>query len=115
MGLGKTCQTVSFLKLLSTLDSTRVRGPFLVVAPLSLINQWQSEATAWDPDLNIIVYHGHADARAYLQEHEFYYNEPFVSKATASKLKRLHVTKFNLLITTYEVAMKDLAVLSKIR
>lgn len=115
MGLGKTCQAVSFLKLLSTLDATRVRGPFLVVAPLSLISQWNLEATAWDPDLNIIVYHGHADARAYLQEHEFYYNEPFVSKATAIKLKRQNVTKFHLLITTYEVAMKDIAVLSKIR
>ena len=115
MGLGKTCQAVSFLKLLSTLDATRVRGPFLVVAPLSLISQWNLEATAWDPDLNIIVYHGHADARAYLQEHEFYYNEPFVSKASAIKLKRQNVTKFHLLITTYEVAMKDIAVLSKIR
>jgi len=115
MGLGKTIQTVCFLNLLSQLDATRVRGPFLIVAPLSLISQWQSEASAWAPDMNIIVYHGHADARTYLQEHEFYYNEPFVSKTSSIKLKRQNVTKFQLMITTYEVAMKDVVILSKIR
>lgn len=49
MGLGKTIQTMTFLEQLSTLKATQVRGPFLVVAPLTLVAQWQSEAMAWAP------------------------------------------------------------------
>ena len=49
MGLGKTIQTMTFLEQLSRLKSTQVRGPFLVVAPLTLVAQWQGEAAAWAP------------------------------------------------------------------
>lgn len=92
-----------------------MRGPFLIVAPLSLIDQWQSELHSWAPDLNVILYHGSADARDFLAKQEFYYSDQFVLKATAIKLKKLQVTKFHVLITTYEVVLKDIAVLSKIR
>ncbi len=34
-----------------------VRGPFLVIAPLSTIVHWQREFEAWT-DINAIVYHG---------------------------------------------------------
>jgi len=115
MGLGKTIQTVSFLRQLCTFEATKVRGPFLIVAPLSLIQQWQSEASVWTPDFNAIVYHGSAAARAYLVNHEFYFCEPFVNKAKAQKLKKSNVTKFNIMITTYEVVMKDIEVFSQIR
>lgn len=91
------------------------RGPYLVISPLSLVNQWQSESKLWAPDLNTLLYHGSMDARDYLVKHEFYYSDQFVSKTTATKLKRLNITKFHVLITTYEVAMKDIAVLSKIK
>lgn len=43
---------------LRSLPGDNCRGPFIIVAPLSLINQWNNEAKAWVPDLNIIVYHG---------------------------------------------------------
>jgi len=92
-----------------------VRGPFLIVAPLSLISQWQSELRAWAPDMNVILYHGSADARDFLVKQEFYYTDQFVPKATAIKFKKQHITKFHVLITTYEVVLKDIAVLSKIR
>ena len=92
-----------------------VSGPFLVVAPLSLVNQWQSECATWAPDLNVILYHGSANARKFLLEQEFYFTEQFMPKTTALKLKRQNVTKFQILITTYEVTMKDLSTLSKIR
>jgi chromodomain-helicase-DNA-binding protein 7 len=91
-----------------------VRGPFLIVAPLSLVSQWESETKAWAPDVNAVVYHGSADARDFLVKEEFYYTDQFETRATAQSLKRKHITKFNLLITTYEVAMKDANVLSKI-
>lgn len=115
MGLGKTVQTLGFLQALSNNPLTKIRGPFLIVAPLSLIGQWQSEARGWAPDYNVVLYHGSADARAFLTQQEFYYTEQFVPKGTATKLRKQHVTKFHILITTYEVVLKDIAVFSKIK
>jgi chromodomain-helicase-DNA-binding protein 7 len=114
-GLGKTIQSVAFLHQLHELPTTQVPGPFLIVAPLSLIAQWHSETRTWAPDMNVLLYHGSADARAFLAEQEFYYTEQFVPKASATKFKKKHITKFDILITTYEVVLKDVAVLSKIR
>ena len=37
MGLGKTIQSTCFLQRLRTLKCTKVRGPYILVAPLSLI------------------------------------------------------------------------------
>eukprot|EP00571_Detonula_confervacea_P013933 CAMPEP_0172304572 /NCGR_PEP_ID=MMETSP1058-20130122/5968_1 /TAXON_ID=83371 /ORGANISM="Detonula confervacea, Strain CCMP 353" /LENGTH=2415 /DNA_ID=CAMNT_0013015859 /DNA_START=210 /DNA_END=7457 /DNA_ORIENTATION=+ len=114
MGLGKTIQSIGFLHGLQTLPTANVRGPFLIVAPLSLVSQWESETKEWAPDVNAIVYHGNADARNFLVKQEFYYTDQFETKATAQNLKRKHVTKFQILITTYEVVLKDANVLSKI-
>jgi SNF2 family DNA or RNA helicase len=113
--LGKTIQSVGFLKLLQDLPTTCVRGPFLIVAPLSLIGQWQSEAKSWAPDLNVVLYHGSADARDFLVQQDFFYTDQFVPKATAAKLRKQHVTKFHILITTYEVVLKDVEVFTKIK
>ena len=85
------------------------------MAPLSLVSQWESEAKEWAPDMNTVVYHGSADARDFLVKNEFYYTDQFESKETAKDLKRKHITKFQLLITTYEVVLKDVNVLSKIQ
>jgi len=115
MGLGKTIQSVGFIKLLQDLPNTGVRGPFLIVAPLSLIGQWQSEMKSWAPDLNIVLYHGSADARDFLVKNDFFFTDQFVPKATATKLRKQHVTKFHLLITTYEVVLKDVDVFTKIK
>lgn len=65
--------------------------------------------------MNVILFHGSADARELLVEHEFYFTEQFVSKQVASKLKKLHVTKFHVLITTYEMVQKDVEVFRKIK
>lgn len=97
------------------MPSTDVRGPFLIVAPLSLIGQWQSEAKSWAPDLNVVLYHGSADARDFLVQQDFFFTDQFVPKPTAIKLRKQHVTKFHILITTYEVVLKDVAVFQKIR
>lgn len=115
MGLGKTIQSIGFLQGLQRLPKVHVRGPFLIVAPLSLVSQWESETKEWAPDVNVVVYHGSADARDFLVKNEFYYTDQFETKGTAQNLKRKHITKFHLLITTYEVVLKDVNVLSKIQ
>jgi SNF2 family DNA or RNA helicase len=114
MGLGKTIQSIGFLNGLQNLPKGPVRGPFLIVAPLSLVSQWEAETKEWAPDMNAVVYHGSADARDFLVKNEFYYTEQYHSKTTAQNLKRKHVTKFHLLITTYEVVLKDVNILTKI-
>lgn len=112
---GKTIQSAAFLIGLQSIPAASIDGPFLIVAPLSLVNQWQSELRTWAPDMNVVLYHGSADARDFLVRHDFFFREEFASKPTAIKLKKLHATKFNILITTYEVVLKDISVLSKIK
>eukprot|EP00903_Cladosiphon_okamuranus_P007802 g7551.t1 len=114
MGLGKTIQTVGFLDQLWNHKLTKIRGPFCVVGPLSLVAQWQSEIATWSPDMNVIVYHGNGASRALLREREFWHGEPFVRKDEAKKLRTAGRVKFHILITTYEVALKDVRELSRI-
>lgn len=55
MGLGKTLQTVGFVDHLRRQEG--VKGPFLVVAPLSTIEHWAREFRGWT-DMNVVVYQG---------------------------------------------------------
>nr|CCA16095.1 KIAA1416 protein putative [Albugo laibachii Nc14] len=108
MGLGKTIQTLAFLDRLRVDPKIQCRGPFLIVAPLSLIVQWQNECETWTC-MNCIVYHGNTEAREVIREYEFYFmNEN--GKPDKKKPFRFHI-----IVTTYEVAIKDIAFLSKIR
>ena len=52
MGLGKTLQT------LTTLQARRGRGPSLLVAPTSLLHNWQSQAAQFTPELRLLTLHG---------------------------------------------------------
>lgn len=111
---GKTIQTVGFLHQLRTMDTTRLLGPYLIIAPLSLIVQWQNEVQLWSPDMNCVVLHGNTEARDLIHKHEFYYSEPFIEKSQVSSYKRRGVYKFDILLTTYETAMKDIKLISHI-
>lgn len=44
----------------------RPAGPFMVVAPASLIANWEQEFHQWAPSLKLVSYKGSADARAAL-------------------------------------------------
>ncbi|XP_019066917.1 protein CHROMATIN REMODELING 5 isoform X2 [Solanum lycopersicum] len=102
MGLGKTVQSVSMLGFLQ--NAQQIHGPFLVVVPLSTLANWAKEFRKWLPDMNVIVYVGARASREVCQQYEFY-NDNKVGRTT----------KFDALLTTYEVLLKDKAVLSKIR
>ena len=54
MGLGKTIQSITFL---SKVQEVGPRGPFLIIAPLSTIHNWQREFETWST-INAITYHG---------------------------------------------------------
>lgn len=76
MGLGKTIQSITFL---DHIYNYGIRGPFLVIVPLSTLGNWQREFEAWT-DLNVIVYHGSSASRCMLQEYEMYYKDEKVKK-----------------------------------
>ncbi|MCM2292262.1 DEAD/DEAH box helicase [Allorhizobium sp. BGMRC 0089] len=56
MGLGKTIQTLALLALEKAGD--RLSSPALVIAPTSLMVNWQREAERFAPDLRVLVLHG---------------------------------------------------------
>ncbi|KAM6961028.1 chromodomain-helicase-DNA-binding protein 2 [Aplochiton taeniatus] len=99
MGLGKTIQTISFLSYL--FHQHQLYGPFLVVVPLSTLTSWQREFETWAPDMNVVVYLGDVMSRKSIRDYEW------VNHQT----KRI---KFNALLTTYEILLKDKGVLGNI-
>lgn len=68
MGLGKTIQSIT---LLSEVFATGVQGPFLIIAPLSTITNWEREFSTWT-EMNAIVYHGSLASRQMIQQYEMY-------------------------------------------
>lgn len=54
MGLGKTLEALAFIAS----EKEKSKEPVLVVAPTSLIYNWQAEAKRFVPDLNVIVVSG---------------------------------------------------------
>ncbi|XP_047272628.1 chromodomain-helicase-DNA-binding protein 1 isoform X5 [Homo sapiens] len=96
MGLGKTIQTISFLNYL--FHEHQLYGPFLLVVPLSTLTSWQREIQTWASQMNAVVYLGDINSRNMIRTHEW----------THHQTKRL---KFNILLTTYEILLKDKAFL----
>ncbi|XP_027758991.1 chromodomain-helicase-DNA-binding protein 1-like [Empidonax traillii] len=92
MGLGKTIQTISFLNYL--FHEHQLYGPFLLVVPLSTLTSWQREIQTWAPQMNAVVYLGDITSRNTIRTHEWMHPQT----------KRL---KFNILLTTYEILLKD--------
>ena len=99
MGLGKTIQSVATLNHLWKHE--HVRGPFLVIAPLSTLSHWQREFEQWT-EMNAIVYHGSAESRETIRDFEFFYADAQTNPATRG------LYKFQALITSYEVVKQDL-------
>lgn len=61
MGLGKTIQIISFL---AHLKGNELRGPYLIIAPLSTLSNWLSEIERFTFSLDAIIYHGDKKDRA---------------------------------------------------
>lgn len=96
MGLGKTIQSLTFV---NSVWEYGIRGPFLIIAPLSTIPNWQREFEGWT-EMNVVVYHGSQQSKSMLQEYEYYYKNE-----QGEPIK--DITKFNVLITTFEIIVTD--------
>ena len=68
-GLGKTIQVIAFLAHL--LEEGK-RGPHLVVAPSSTLDNWIREIQTWCPALDVMLYHGSQEDRQELREDLLY-------------------------------------------
>ncbi|KAJ2886892.1 ATP-dependent DNA helicase Hrp3 [Coemansia aciculifera] len=102
MGLGKTIQTISFLSYL--FHTQEIFGPFLVVVPLSTIGAWQREFARWAPNMNALCYIDDNRSRAIMREYEFYRHDMNPPRV-----------KLNVLLTTYELVLKDRDILGAIK
>ncbi|XP_019214683.1 chromodomain-helicase-DNA-binding protein 6 isoform X4 [Oreochromis niloticus] len=103
MGLGKTIQSITFLY---EIFSMGIRGPFLIIAPLSTITNWEREFRTWT-HMNVIVYHGSQISRQMILQYEMFHRDPQGNTIPG-------VLKFHGLITTFEMIMADCPELKKL-
>lgn len=70
MGLGKTLQTLAHVQ--AEKEAGRLTNPALVIAPVSLLGNWQREAARFCPDLRTLVMHGGGrhEAAAAMADHD---------------------------------------------
>ena len=94
MGLGKTIQTISLLTYLYEMKN--IRGPYLVIVPLSTLSNWSSEFAKWAPTLRTISFKGSPNER----------------KAKQAKIR---AGEFDVVLTTFEYIIKERALLSKVK
>jgi len=80
MGLGKTVQTLAHLQYEK--ERGRLKKARLIVAPTSLVGNWQAEAKRFTPELDVFVFHGSDRC-----ENEF--------------------AKYDVIITTYGLIQRD--------
>ncbi|KAL7233644.1 hypothetical protein ACSBR1_017287 [Camellia fascicularis] len=106
MGLGKTLQAISFLSYLKVCQMSP--GPFLVLCPLSVTDGWVSEVANFAPSLIVLRYVGEKDHRCYLRRKM---SEHVKEQSSQSDVLSF---PFDVLLTTYDIALMDQDFLSQI-
>ncbi|KAI3863998.1 hypothetical protein MKW98_031590 [Papaver atlanticum] len=94
MGLGKTIQTIALIAYLA--EKKNVTGPHLIIAPKAVLPNWVNEFKTWAPKIVAILYDGKMDQRKAMRE------------------KYAGEEKFSVMITHYDLIMRDKAYLKKI-
>lgn len=94
MGLGKTIQTIALIAYL--VENKGVTGPHLIVAPKAVLPNWLHEFSTWAPSIATVLYDGRLDER----------------KAMRDEI--CGEGKFSVMITHYDLIMRDKAFLKKI-
>lgn len=103
MGLGKTIQCASIVGYLSQVQ--HIGAPIIIVVPLSTVPNWAKEFAKWIPSVNTIVYVGNSSSREVIRHFEF----PLPTPVPGRK------SKFDALITTFEMVLKDSSILRDIK
>ncbi|ESO05188.1 hypothetical protein HELRODRAFT_99073 [Helobdella robusta] len=101
MGLGKTIQCISLIADLICID---IPGPFLICGPLSTLYNWANEFKTFAPEVPYLLYYGNKTERMNLI--------PKIHKPVHVPSQNVYVKP--VVITSYEVVMKDQRFLSKL-
>lgn len=92
MGMGKTVQVIAFICLLL---EKNISGPFLIVSPLSVLNNWESEFQRFAPMIPVVKFAGSKDQR----------------KSLYSKLRKkttvLNTEMTPVILTSYDIALRE--------
>ncbi|MBX2880041.1 MAG: DEAD/DEAH box helicase, partial [Granulosicoccus sp.] len=88
MGLGKTLQTLAHIQCEQ--ERGRLTKPCLIVAPTSLLGNWQREAARFTPGLKTFIWHG-----------------------TQRKLGELTADGLDIVITSYALVTRDIVLLGE--
>lgn len=86
--------------------------PILVITPLSTLGFWRREIESWT-NLNVVMYHdneGGREVRRLIERYEWYYSRRQVPEAFPYP-----IYKFDVLLTTYEIANADVEDLQNVR
>jgi len=100
MGLGKTLQTISFMLYLK--NTLGVKGPYLIVCPLSIYDTWRGEIQNFAPSLGIFEYIGNKEERQLLRDNlvDFVNDLPKTQRSDPPFL-------FDIFLTTYDLLNMD--------
>lgn len=103
MGLGKTIQSIAFLNYLFSFQN--MKGPFLIVAPLSTLEHWKRTVEDWST-MNCVLYYdvNGIEGREACRYYEWYHTDISIKGAL---LQSAELCKFNILITSFEVFLQD--------
>ncbi|GAA3710002.1 DEAD/DEAH box helicase [Oceanisphaera sediminis] len=82
MGLGKTLQALALIQHLKETD--QLQQPAMILAPTSLVGNWQHEAARFTPQLRVLIIHGPQRHAAFEQ-----------------------IAEHDLVITTYPLLLRD--------
>lgn len=93
MGLGKTLQTISLLGYLK--EFRAITGPHIVIVPNATLDNWIREFKKWCPSLEVFRFHGAKEERGDMKD------------------DALQAGKFDVCVTTYEMAIREKAHLKK--
>jgi len=94
MGLGKTLQTISSLGYLRFVCD--IKGPHLVAVHKSTLDNWKREFAKWIPEVDVLVLQGTKEERQAIIN------------------DRLAEEKFDVLITSYEMILREKSALKKL-
>lgn len=88
MGLGKTAQIIAVLAS----EASQAKNPSLVVAPVSLLENWRREVQKFAPSINVKVHQGN-DRTGFYTEFK----------------------KYDLVVTSYETILRDLSLFQMLK
>ncbi|CEP63488.1 putative ATPase LALA0_S08e03620g [Lachancea lanzarotensis] len=90
MGLGKTLQSIALLAFITEMDT---KGPFLIAAPLSTVDNWLGEFAKFAPDIDVLKYY---DTQG--------------QQKRASKMKSFfkRTKGQGVVVTSYEIIIRDI-------